>query len=102
MVPELWQVLDRRHLRGERYLADRGLSPAALRRCGDVVRFYPDGAPVVRVWNLDSGAPINIVRRQIDRDPKVLALDLAGVLGAEDVVGTFSTSGTLVSRITEI
>jgi hypothetical protein len=30
MVPALWEALDRRHLRGERYLADRGITPAAL------------------------------------------------------------------------
>lgn len=102
MVPQLWEALDRRHLRGERYLADRGLSPAALRRCGDVVRFYPDGAPAVRLHDLDSAAPINIVRRQIDREPKVLALDLGELLGTEDVVGACSTSGTLVGCVTEI
>lgn len=38
-VPALWAELERRHLRGERYLADRGLDPATLRRRGDVVRF---------------------------------------------------------------
>ena len=102
MVPALWEALERRHLRGERYLSDRGLPLAALRQAGDVVRFYPDGEPAVRLYDLATNAPINIVRRQIERQPKVLALDLSEVLGAEDVVGTFSTSGTLVGRIADI
>ncbi|HET9620248.1 MAG TPA: hypothetical protein VFP84_02700, partial [Kofleriaceae bacterium] len=102
MVPALWEELDRRHLRGERYLADRGLTPAVLRQVGDVVRFYPDGAPAVRLHSLDSGAPLNIVRRQLDREPKVMSLDLASVLGADETVGTFSTVGTLAGRVTEV
>jgi hypothetical protein len=101
-VPALWDALDRRHLRGERYLAERGLTPAALRKCGDVVRFYRDGAPTVRLYDLETGAPINIIRRQIDREPKILSLDLVDVLGADDIVGTFSTLGTLARRVTDI
>lgn len=102
MVPVLWEALDRRHLRGERYLADRGLTPAALRQAGDVVRFYPEGSPAVRLYSLDSSEPINIIRRQIDREPKILSLDLGEVIGADDVVGTLSTLGTLVGRVTDI
>jgi len=102
MVPALWGALDRRHLRGERYLAGRGIDPAVLRQLGDVVRFYRDGSPAVRLHDFGTGAPINIIRRQIDREPKALALDLADQLGADDVVGTFSTAGTLVSRIGDL
>jgi hypothetical protein len=101
-VPALWADLERRHLRGERYLADRGLDPATLRRRGDVVRFYVDGAPAVLLYDLETGAPINIIRRQIDREPKILSLDLGDVLGTDDVVGTFSTRGTLTGRVTDI
>lgn len=102
MIPALWNALDPRHRRGERYFTGRGLGPAALRQLGDVVRYYPDGAPAVRLHDLATGAPINIIRRQIDREPKILALDLAGELGADDVVGTFSTAGTLVGRIGDL
>jgi hypothetical protein len=42
---------------------------------------------------LDTSEPINIVRRQIDCEPKVMSLDLASVLGADEVTGTFSTVG---------
>jgi hypothetical protein len=102
MVPALWDALDRRHVRGERYLDGRGLDPAALRACSDVVRFYRDGAPAVLLHDLDTGTPINIIRRQIEREPKILSLDLGDVLGADDVVGTFSTLGTLAGRVTDI
>jgi len=102
MVPALWEALERRHLYGERYLASRGLDPAALRRCGDVVRFYPEGSPAVRLYSLDAGEPINIVRRQIDREPKILSLDLANALGVDEVMGTFSTAGTLAGRVTDL
>jgi hypothetical protein len=101
-VPALWAELERRHLRGERYLTDRGLDPATLRRRGDVVRFYVDGAPAVLLHDLETGAPINIIRRQIDREPKILSLDLGDVLGTDDVVGTFSTLGTLAGRVADI
>jgi hypothetical protein len=102
MVPALWEALDRRHLRGERYLAERGLGLGGLRQRGDVVRFYPDGEPAVRLYDLATSAPINIIRRQIDCEPKILALDLGDELGADDVVGTFSTSGTLAGRVADI
>jgi hypothetical protein len=57
-------------------LADRGLDSATPRRRGHVVRFYVDGAPAVLLYDLETGAPINIIRRQIDREPKILSLDL--------------------------
>lgn len=101
-VPALWEALDRRHLRGERHLTGRGLDPAELRRRGDVVRFYRDGSSAVLIHDLETGAPINIIRRQIDREPKILSLDLGNVLGADDVVSTFSTLGTLAGRVTDI
>jgi len=102
MVPALWGALDRHHLRGERYLAGRGVDPAALCSRGDVVRYYPDGSPAVQLHDLDTGRPINIIRRQIDREPKILSLDLGDVLGTDGVVGTFITLGTLAGRVTDI
>jgi hypothetical protein len=103
-VPELWSALARRHPRGERYLDERGLDPAALRARGDFIRYYRDGSPAVLLRSLDDGRPINIARRQIDREPKVLTLDIARVLGLDEseVDGSFSTAGTLVGRVTEI
>lgn len=103
-VPGLWAALAGRHLRGQRYLDERGLDPVALRARGDLVRFYPDGAPAVLLHDLATGAPINIARRQIDREPKNLTLDIARVLGLDDgeVDGTFSTAGSLVGRVTDI
>jgi hypothetical protein len=103
-VPALWAALARRHPRGERYLDERGLAPAALLQRGDLVRYYPDGAPAVLLHHLETGAPINIARRQIDREPKILTLDIARVLGLDDdeVDGTFSTAGSLVGRVTDI
>jgi hypothetical protein len=56
----------------------------------------------VRLYSLDSGEPINIVRRQIDREPKILSLNLADVLGDDQAIGTFSTVGTLAGRVTDI
>jgi hypothetical protein len=104
LVPGLWSALRRRHPRGERYLDERGLDPAALRARGDVVRFYPDGAPAVLLHDLEAGRPINIARRQIDREPKILTLDIARVLGLDEheVDGTFSTAGSLVGRVTDV
>jgi hypothetical protein len=103
MVPGIWATLEGRHLRGERYLIERELDPAALRRCGDVVRFYPDGSPAVLLHNLETGTPVNIVQRQLDNSEyKILSLDLGDVLGTDDVVGGFSTLGTLVGRSRDI
>jgi hypothetical protein len=90
MVPVLWNALDRRHLPGERYLTGRGLDLAELRQLGDVVRFYRDGSPAVLIHDLETGAPINIIRRQIDREPKILSLGLGDVLGTDGVVGSCS------------
>ena len=103
-VPALWAGLARRHHRGERYLDNRGLDPAALRARGDLVRYYPDGAPAVLLHSLEDGRPINIARRQIDREPKVCTLSVARVLGLDDgeVDGTFSTTGSLVGRVSDI
>jgi len=102
MVPALWDALARCHLRGERYLTGRGLGLAELLQLGDVVRFYRDGSPAVLIHDLETGAPINIIRRQINREPKILSLDLGDVLGTDGVVGTFSTLGTLAGRVTDI
>lgn len=102
MIPALWDVLAQRHRRGEAYLAGRGLDPAALRDLGDVVRYYHDGSPAVRLYSFETGAPINIVRRQRAGDPKILALDLAELLGTEDIVGTCSTIGTLAGHVHDL
>lgn len=103
-VPALWAALAMHHPRGQRYLSSRGLDPMALRQRGDLVRYYRDGSPAVLVHDLESGRPINIARRQIDRDPKVCTLDIARVLELDDadVDGSLSTTGTLVGRIVEI
>jgi len=102
MVPALWGSLPTRHPWGERYLAGRGLDPAELRQLGDVVRYYRDGSPAVRLHDFETGAPINIVRRRLFGDPKILALDLADLLGTEHIVGTCSTIGTLAGRIHDL
>lgn len=103
-VPGLWAALARRHPRGERYLAERGLDPIALRGCGDLVRYYRDGAPAVRLHSLEDGRPINIARRQIDREPKVCTLSIARELGLDEheVDGSYSTAGSLVGRIESV
>ena len=100
-VPGLWAALARRHAVGERYLADRGLDPAELRERGDVVRYRADGAPCVLLHDFE-GRPINIIARQIDRDPKVLSLSIEHTLGRRDVVGTHSTIGTLAGRVGDL
>lgn len=99
-MPQLWQQLERRHLRGERYLADRGLDPATLRARGDVVRYrIADGAPSVLLHDLETGAPINILTRQLDQKPKVISI-CTGRRNVRSTVGTlggrirdFDTSG---------
>jgi hypothetical protein len=102
-VPQLWQERERRHLRGERYLTDRGLDPAGLRACGDVVRYrIADGAPSVLLHDLETGAPINILTRQLDREPKVISLDIRRTLGRRDVRGSHSTVGTLGGRVGDL
>jgi hypothetical protein len=103
-VPALWDALDRSHRcrrcgtrsigatsEASAYLTGRGLDLAELRQRGDVVRFYRDGSPAVLIHDLETGAPINVIRRQIDREPKILSLDLGDVLGTDDATGTFST-----------
>ena len=103
LVPALWRERERRHLRGERYLADRGLDPAGLRACGDVVRYrIDDGAPSVLLHDLETGAPINILTRQLDREPKVISLDIRQTLDRQDVRGSHSTVGTLGGRIGDL
>jgi len=106
LVPALWEALDRRHLRGERYLRDRGLDPAALRACGDVARFDRDGNVCVQLWDsTDNPRPINIARRMVapgPDDPKVRTLSLARELGRTGITGGFSTCGSLVGRAVDV
>jgi hypothetical protein len=67
-----------------------------------VVRFYRDGSPAVLLRSFE-GKPINIVRRRLAGEPKVLALNLSAVLGGgDDVMGTLSTRGTMVDWIGDI
>jgi hypothetical protein len=104
-VPALWAALAVHHPKGERYLDERGLDPAALRARGDLVRYYRDGSPAVLLRSLDDGRPINIARRLIDdSERKILTLSIARELGLDEpeVDGSFSTAGTLVGRVTEI
>jgi hypothetical protein len=59
----------------------------------------------VKLHSFVTGAPINIVRRQLRGEPKVLALDLADVLGVtepDDLAGSLSTEGALVGRVTDL
>jgi hypothetical protein len=91
---ERWQSLERRNIAGERYLDGRGLAPAELRRSGDVVRFWPDGSPVVKLHHLETGDVINVVRRQLRGEPKVLTLPDCGTDGAlVGRVGDLDTTG---------
>jgi hypothetical protein len=103
-VPALWAALAVHHPKGERYLASRGLDPIALRARGDLVRYYREGSPAVLLHSLEDGRPINIARRQVDREPKILTLSIARELGLDEheVDGSFSTAGTLVGRVTDI
>lgn len=99
-VPRLWGALAERHLaKGEPYLMNRGLAPSAL---GGVVRYRVDGAPCVLLHDLEAGRPINIITRQIEREPKILSLDIRRTLGRFDVKGTHSTIGTLVGRVGDL
>lgn len=104
MLPELWESLPTHHRAGEAYLAGRGLDPAALR---DVVRYRRDGgSPAVLLYALD-GRPINICTRLIrptDDGTKHVTLSLARVLGIDedDIVGGFSTRGTMIGRVSDI
>ncbi len=104
LVPGLWAALARHHRRGEGYLDERELDPTALRQRGDLVRYYPDGAPAVLLRSLDDGRAINIARRLIDdSERKILTLSIARELGLDEheVDGSFSTAGTLVGRVTD-
>lgn len=104
-VPDLWNQLEQRHLRGERYLADRGLAPAALRQRGDVVRFDVDGNPAVLLHDLYTGAANNIARRLIaSGEIRFKTLDIAEVLGIDDdeVEGSLGIEGSLVGRVTAL
>lgn len=99
-VPRLWSALAERHPeRGEPYLMSRGLEPSAL---AGVVRYRADGAPCVLLHDLETCAPINIATRQIDREPKILTLDIRRTLRRLDCRGSHSTVGTLVGRIDEL
>jgi len=101
-VPLLWSKLATRHPdTGEPYLAGRGIDPAELRARGDVVRYRPDGAPCVLLHSFD-GRPVNVIARQIDREPKILSLDIRRTLGRHEVRGSHSTIGTLVGCVSDL
>lgn len=97
-VPTLWNALTRRHATGEQYLTGRGIDPAELRACGDVVRYRQNGSPAVLLHDFD-GRSINIVTRMLAGDSKILSLDIRRTLGKLDAIGTHSTTGSLVGRI---
>jgi len=88
-VPSRWAALDRRSLVGERYLQGRGIQTTEL-VARDIVRFAENGDPSVRLFDFETGAPINILRRQVDRDPKVLALSGC------------STDGTIIGKVSDV
>lgn len=100
-VPDLWAALATRHPRGEEYLASRGLDPAELVARG-AVRFRADGSPCVLLHDPDTGAPANIVTRQIDGEPKVLTLDLRRTLGKREAIGSHTTLGSMVGRVGDL
>jgi hypothetical protein len=101
-VPLLWSAREPYHSdKGEPYLARRGLDPARLIASG-AVRFRADGSPCVLLHDLDTGAPVNIVTRQIDGDSKVLTLDIRRTLGKREAVGSHSTLGSLVGRVGDL
>lgn len=72
-MPARWSALDRRSLRGERYLAGRRIEPSALRTRGDVVRFSPNGDPAVALRDLETGAIVGIQYRCLDGATKLRA-----------------------------
>jgi hypothetical protein len=88
-VPAQWTDLARRSTAGEQYLGGRGIDAREL-EARDVVRFYPNGDPAVRLFALDDCRPVNIVRRQLRGSPKVLALP------------DCTTRGSIAGRIAEL
>jgi hypothetical protein len=72
-MPGRWNSLAHRSTVGERYLAGRGLDPAALREVGDVVRYTASGDPAVALRDLVSGAIVGYQHRQVIGDLKLSA-----------------------------
>ena len=103
-----WESLDRRSAVGEAYLLERGLDPAILVE-RDLVRFEPSGNIAVRL-HAGGGEVVNVVRRRLTGDPKVLGLKdcptagtllgkLADIAGAVDVVVVEGVADSLTAAL---
>ena len=68
-MPGLWESLERRDIRGETYLHDRGLDPKELRTC---VRYTREGDPALPLRDLATGNIVGIQyrNRRSNLDPK--------------------------------
>jgi phage/plasmid primase-like uncharacterized protein len=63
-MPMIWNGLDRRSVKGEGYLRDRGIDPEPL-RARDVVRFLTNGDPAMALHDLATGEIVGIQYRHL-------------------------------------
>ena len=80
-MPAVWNMLDRRHVKGENYLRDRNIDPAVLFKHDDV-RYSKLGDPAVRLYDLATGNHTGIQYRMLHGDAKLLAHPGSQVAGA--------------------
>jgi len=71
-MPSFWQALDRRNVKGERYLRDRGIDPDFLYK-SDAVRYSKLGDPAVRLHDLATGNLTGIQYRMLLGYVKLMA-----------------------------
>jgi hypothetical protein len=69
-MPMFWNSLERRSVKGECYLRDRGIDPAPLRG-RDAVRYLTNGDPAMALHDLATGQVVGIQYRHISGNPKL-------------------------------
>ena len=69
-MPMFWNNLERRSVKGEGYLRDRGIDSAPL-RARDDVRFLTNGDPAMRLHDLVTGEVVGIQYRHINGTTKL-------------------------------
>lgn len=79
-MPATWESLATRDVRGESYLRDRGLDPAALRA---IVRYTREGDPALPLRDLVTGTIVGIQHRSLQPDkPKLLCFRGSQIAGS--------------------
>jgi phage/plasmid primase-like uncharacterized protein len=80
-MPLVWMHLDRRSVKGERYLSERRLDPEPLRAC-DAVRYSRTHDPAVALRDLATGEVVGIQYRKLEGDAKLISQPWSQAVGS--------------------